>query len=91
VHVETGPLSQPGANLGVLVGAVVIHNQVHIKVGWNRLLDLAQKAQKFLVAMAWLALGDHLPGGHVRGGKQGGGAVADVVMRHPLHVTQTHG
>jgi hypothetical protein len=30
VHVETRPLGQPGPDLGVLVGAVVVHDQVDI-------------------------------------------------------------
>ncbi len=41
--------------------------------------------------MAGLALGDHLAGGDVQGGKQRGKAVPDVVMRDALHVAQAHG
>ena len=37
------------------------------------------------------ALGDHRAGGHVQGGKQCGGAVADVVVSDTLDVAQTHG
>ena len=66
VHVEAGPLGQPGPDLGMLVGAVVIDDQVDVKLLGDGLLDLPQKAQKFLVAMARLALGDHLAGGHVQ-------------------------
>jgi hypothetical protein len=40
-------------------------------------LDLAQEAQELLVQVAGLALGDHLPGGHVQGREQGGGAVTE--------------
>ncbi len=88
---EAGPLRQPGADLGVLVGAVVVDDQVDIQFFWDGLLDLAQEAQELLVPVARSALGHHLPGGHVQRSKQGGGAVADVVMRHALHVAQSHG
>jgi hypothetical protein len=36
-----------------------------------------------------LALRDHLTGGYVKSGKQGGGAVSDVVVGDSLHVSQT--
>ena len=39
--------------------------------------------------MTGLALGHHCTGGHVQGGKQGGGAVALVVVGNPFHVAQT--
>ena len=57
MHVETGPLGQPGADLCVLVGAVFAHDQAHVQVIGEGLLDLAQKPQELLVAMARLALG----------------------------------
>ncbi len=41
--------------------------------------------------VARLAVGDHLAGGHVQGGEQGGCAVADVVVGHTFHVSQVHG
>jgi len=88
---EAGPLGQPGPDLGVLVGTVVVHHQMDVQVLGQGLLDLAQKAQELLVAVAGLALVDHLPCGHFQGGEQGGGAVADVVMGNFLHVTQAHG
>jgi hypothetical protein len=74
---EARPLGQPGPDLGVLVGAGVVHDQVDVQILGNRLLDLAQEAQKFLVPVAWPALGQHLSGGHVQGSEQGGGAVAE--------------
>jgi hypothetical protein len=73
------------------VGAVVVDDQVNVQVLRHELLDLPEEAQELLVPVARPALGEHLAGGHVQGGEQGGGAVADVVMRHTLHVTQAHG
>ena len=88
---EAGPLGQPGTNLGVLVGAVVIHDQVEVQVLGDGLLDLAQETQKFLMAMAWLAPSDHLAGGHIQRREQGCGAVTDVVVSDALDVPQPHG
>jgi hypothetical protein len=45
---EAGPLRQPGPHLGVLVGAVVVHDQMDVQILGNGLLDLAQEAQKLL-------------------------------------------
>ena len=78
MHVEAGPLRQPGLDLGVLVGAVVVDDQV-------------QKAQELLLPVPGLAFGDHCTGSHIQCGKQGCGAMADVVMGHPLDVAQSHG
>jgi hypothetical protein len=36
----------------VLVGAGVVHDQVHVQILRNRLLDLAQEAQELLVPAA---------------------------------------
>lgn len=51
---------------------------------------LQREPQELLVAMPGLALGDHLAGGDIQRSKQGGGAVADVVMGDVLHVAQAH-
>lgn len=68
VNVGAGPLCQPRPNLVVLLGAVVVHDQLDVEIFGNGLLDLAQEAQEaqeLLVTMARLELGDHLTGGHI--------------------------
>lgn len=72
------------------MGAVVIDDQVQLQILGHLLVDAPQKAEELLMAMPWLALGDHRTGGHIEGSKQGGSAVADVVMGHALHVAQAH-
>ena len=74
----------------MLVSAVVVDDQVHVELGWDLLVDPPQETQKLLVPVPGLALGDHRTGGHVQGGKQCGGAVADVVVGDSLDVAQTH-
>ncbi len=91
MDMEARWLRQPGPDLGVLVGAVVVHHQMDVQIFRDGRLDLTQEAQELLVSVAGLALGDHLAGGNIQGDEHGGGAVAGVVMRHPLHVAQPHG
>jgi hypothetical protein len=91
VNREARPLRQPVLDFWVLVGAVVIHNQMDVQVLWHRLLDLPEEAQVLLVPVARLAMGEHLAGGHVQGGKQSGGAVADVVVGGAFHIAQAQG
>ena len=83
MDVEAGPLGQPGTNFGVLVGAVVVDDQVDVEILRDGLLDLAEEAEELLVPLARPALGQHLPRGHVQGSEQGGGAMADEVVRDP--------
>jgi hypothetical protein len=70
---------------------VVVHDQVDIKILGDGRLDLPQEPQELLMSVPGLALADHLTGGHVQGGEQRGGAVADVVMGDALDVTEAHG
>ncbi len=89
--VEAGPLRYPGTNLGVLVGAVIVDDQVDLKILRDGLLDLSEEALLFLLPVARPALDQHLPCPQVQGSEQGVGAMADVVMGDPLHVAQAYG
>ena len=91
MDVEAGSLRQPGLRFGVLVSAVVVDDQVQIELLWHLLIDPSQDAQEHLVPVSGLAFGDYRTGGPIQCGEQGGGAVADGVMRHPLPVVQSHG
>ena len=91
MHVESRPLRRPGLDFGVLVGAVVVDDQVQIELLGHLFVDPSQKAEELLVPVTGLAFGDHRTGGHIQRGKQGGGSVVDVVMRHIFHVVQSHG
>ena len=74
---------EPGAHRGVLVGGVVIdhHVQLPARIGGGHLLE---KAQELLMAVPLGAGVGDPPGGHLEGGEQRGGAVADVVEGLPL-------
>ena len=65
MHVIAGPLRQPGAHLRVLVGGVVVHDEVHVELLRDRFFDVAQKLEKLLMAMPVLALSDHATRGDI--------------------------
>src|ERR1700677_2046213 len=68
----------------MLVGGIVIADQVDVFAGGYRLVDHAQKPHPLLMPVFLLAEAVDLTSGGVEGGEQGGGAVAFVVMRHGL-------
>ena len=51
---------------------------------------MIEEFQKFLVAMARFALGDHRAVQHVKRGEQRGGAVPVVVVGYPLDISEPH-
>src|SRR5215468_7894857 len=75
---------QPVLHLLCLVCRVVVEDEVQIEHLVHSGIDLLEKADEFLGAMASPAFADHLAGLHVEGGKQRGSAVALVVVRHRL-------
>ena len=81
MDVIAGPGSEPALDFDVFVGAVIVHDKVDIEVRGHVGVNVLEKAQKLLMTMPWLALGQDLACGHVEGGEEGGGAVTDVAMR----------
>ena len=73
---------QPRCDFGVLVAAVIIQDHMDQPAGWDVAFEAVQKTQEFLVPVALHALADDGPVEQVEGGKQGGRAVADIVMGH---------
>lgn len=82
---------QPARHSSMLVGAEVAANQVHIEVLRDTGFDLARESQELLVATLGHALREHGAVGASAGGKQRGGARADLVMSDTLDVAQVHG
>ena len=68
VKVKAGVALEPGPDLGVLVGRVVVDDQMQIEQFRGVAVDGAQKAQKLLMAMAAHAFADHLAGGDAERG-----------------------
>jgi hypothetical protein len=89
MHGDAGVLREPGLDPGVFVGGVVVDHkvQLHSRVG---LRDLLEEPQELIGAVPReTGLGD-LPGGHLEGGDQGGGAVPDVVVGPLLRQVRSH-
>src|SRR5450432_1125113 len=82
--------SEPGFDLGMLMRRVVVSDQVQFKVGRNISIEMLQKAQEFLMAMARLALGDDPAVDNVERREERGSAVAKVVVSHALDITESH-
>ena len=74
MDVETEPRGQPDAHFGVLVGGVVVHDQVHVQLRWNRRVDPLQKTEELLMPVSGPAVSEDGSGSDVQSGKQCGGA-----------------
>ena len=55
----------------MLVGGIIVANDVKVELGSDLLIDLAQEGQPFLMAMTRGGVGKHLAGNVVQGGKEG--------------------
>ena len=82
MHVKARMLLKPRDDNRALVGGVVVADQVQGFL-WRRLaINLLQKGEPFAVTTALFAARDDAAVECTHGGKQGGGAVAFVVMCH---------
>jgi len=64
---------QPCLDLGMLVGGIIVGDQVHVEMLRRLDIDPAQEPEPLLVPGH--ALADHLASGNVEGSEQGGGAM----------------
>ena len=51
-----GAGGQPLLHLGMLMGAVVVDDEMDIEIGWHIGIDMLQELEKLLVAMPGFAL-----------------------------------
>src|SRR6266853_1989357 len=82
VEGEAGVASEPGADLGVLVGGIVVEDHMDRLVDRHFALDGIEKADEFLVPVALHAASDHLAVKDIESSEQGGGAMALVIVGH---------
>lgn len=76
---------QPAFDRRCFVRRVVVQDDVdaHTRFCFQGVIQMIEELQELLVPMPSMTLADDLPGGHVERGKQGRGAVADVVVAAP--------
>ena len=86
--VPARPRGEPGLDLGMLVGGVVVEDDVDLAVGRHGLLDRAQEAEELLVPVPRAALRQDGAVEQVEGSEQRGGAMAEVVVGHALDVAE---
>jgi hypothetical protein len=73
---------EPGLDLGVLVGCVIVDNGVDQLASRDRAFDGVEEADELLMGMLLHAATEHHAIEHVEGGEQGGRAVALVIVCH---------
>ena len=73
---------QPGFHTGMLVGSIIVCDQMKIEFGRRLAVDFLQETNEFLMPMARHTIADYLAVEHAQGRKQRGGAVALVVVCH---------
>jgi hypothetical protein len=61
MHMPARLCCQPRLDLGMLVTAIVVHDAVHVEIGWHRLVDLAQERQELLMPVARFAVASTAP------------------------------
>ena len=90
MDVEAWAFGEPVPDQRRFVGAVVIHDDVHVESARHLRLNQIQELSKLRGSMPLMKLCDHVAGLRIEGGKQGRGAVACVVVRPALHLAGLH-
>ena len=81
---------EPRDHLGMLVGGIVVEDDVDGLLRRNSFLNGVEEADELLVTMALHAPADHLAFQHVEGGEQRSGAVTLIVMGHGAGAALLH-
>lgn len=72
---ETRMAVEPFADLWMLMGGIIVEDDVDGRFGRNLSLDLVEEGDELLMPMLLHAASSDLAFEHIEGGKQGGGAV----------------
>lgn len=82
VEGPAGMTGEPLADLFMLVGAVIVEDDMDDLAGRDVALDHVQETQELLVPMALHVAADHGAVEHIEGGKQRRGTMALVIVGH---------
>src|SRR5690606_12926842 len=90
VQMEARPTGEPGLHSGVLVGPVVVADQMHVEMLGYIGLNVPQERQELLMTVLGLALRKYGAVGYVERREQRRRAVAHVVVSDALDVAKPH-
>ena len=82
---------KPALDRCVLMGRIIVNDQVHIELLRDILLYVLQELQELLMPVPLLALCDNLATGNVQGGKECRCAMPYVVVSHTFDIAESHG
>jgi hypothetical protein len=74
----------------MLMGAIVIDHQMDGEIRRDMGVDVFEKIEILLMAMAFFAVVEDFSGSDVESGKERGRAVADIVVGHAFDIAQAH-
>ncbi len=90
VHVETGALGEPVADERGLMGAVVIHDDVHVEPTGHLGVNQIEEFPKLRRAVPLMKLRDHVARLRMEGGEQGRRPMPRVIGRPALDLSRLH-
>lgn len=88
---EAAMTIKPGPNLGVLMGGVVVEDDMDRLVCRNLSIDDVQEADELLMPVTLHVASDDCPIENIQGGEQGYGSVSLIVVRHGAETPLFHG
>jgi len=90
VNAPMGTTGKPIPDLRCLVGAVVVHEPVHVQPLRHNGLNGLEEVEKLLMAVLPVTSPDHFACGDVQRSEQRGGSVADIVMAPAFGIARRH-
>ena len=91
MHVDARVAPQPPLDRRVCVRGVIVGDQMQGLALGDLAINQTKKSQPFLVPMAWQTRRDDRALGDIQGGKECGGAMALVIVRHRAAATGLEG
>ena len=82
MQMESGMAFKPRFDLGMLVGRVIVHDQMQVQLWRGLVINQFQKLDPLLMAVTIHAGPNDAPFGHLQSSEQGRGPVAFVVVGH---------
>ena len=90
MHMEARTFGEPVTDQRGLVGAVVVHDDVHVESAWDLGIDQIQEFPKLRRPVPLMKLRDHFAGLRVERREQRRRAMSLVVVRPALHLSRLH-